>query len=238
MKPAKTYSDHMNTHIVRRPLPVFALAAAAALAVASPSHAAATNAPTRAGSAPAAWRDLLEGRSLTNWTVPPFPGAGAVSVKEGAVHIAPGDGCSGITYTGEILRADYELEVVGMRVSGGDFWCGLTFAIGPDPITLVLGGWGGSLVGLSSLDGMDASENETSTSIDFQNGRWYTVNVQVRGKVVEVRLDGKRIIRADTATRRVGIRSEVEMSVPLGITTWQTHGAIRSVRLRPLPPEE
>ena len=33
--------------------------------------------------------------------------------------------------------------------------------------TLVLGGWGGSLCGLSSLDYMDASENQTTTFVSF-----------------------------------------------------------------------
>ena len=212
------------------------LATAVLLAFASPVLAAGTNAaPAVSGNG---WRDLFDGRSLTNWIVPPFAGGGEVSVKDGAIQIRQGDGCTGVTYTGTVLRTDYEIEVVGMRVSGSDFWCGLTVPVGPDPITLILGGWGGSLVGLSSLDGMDASENETSQVIDFANGRWYTVNVQVRGKVIEVRLDGKRIIRTDTETRRVGIRSEVTLSVPLGIATWQTHGAIRSVRVRPLAPEQ
>ena len=30
------------------------------------------------------------------------------------------------------------------------------------PVHLIVGGWGGTVVGLSSIDGMDASENETT----------------------------------------------------------------------------
>ena len=44
--------------------------------------------------------------------------------------------------------------------------------------SFVVGGWGGGVVGLSSVDGSDASENETSRSKEFKRGQWYRVQVE------------------------------------------------------------
>jgi hypothetical protein len=41
------------------------------------------------------------------------------------------------------------------------------------------GGWDGTVVGLSNLDGNDASENDTSTIRDFVKGRWYAFRLAV-----------------------------------------------------------
>ena len=70
---------------------------------------------------------------------------------------------------------NYELNVVARRVEGSDFFCGLTFPYQDSHCTLILGGWGGALVGLSCLDGRDASENETTRLMPFEKGRWYDV---------------------------------------------------------------
>jgi hypothetical protein len=39
--------------------------------------------------------------------------------------------------------------------------------------TLICGGWGGTLVGLSSIDDLDASENPTATIKEFKEKTWY-----------------------------------------------------------------
>ena len=76
--------------------------------------------------------------------------------------------------------AAYELELVGRRELGTDFWCGLTFPVGDAALTLVLGGWGGVVCGFSSLDGADASENESQAYRDFPLGQEATVRLVVR----------------------------------------------------------
>ena len=45
--------------------------------------------------------------------------------------------------------------------------------------SFILGGWGGGIVGISSIDGRDASENETTDFRNFDNERWYKVRVRV-----------------------------------------------------------
>jgi len=104
--------------------------------------------------------------------------------------------------------------------------------------SLILGGWGGGVVGLSSLDGMDASSNETTQYIEFQNNRWYHVRVRVTPKRIKAWLDGKKIVDVNIENREVDIRIEMEECLPFGIATWSTTGAIRNIRLRKLTPLE
>ena len=66
-----------------------------------------------------------------------------------------------------------------MKIEGADFMCGLTFPVGDSHASLILGGWGGTVAGISSIDGHDASENETSSFISFPKDRWYTIRMRV-----------------------------------------------------------
>jgi len=184
------------------------------------------------------WEYLFDGKTLTGWEVPDWGGSGKVYVKDGVVHMAQGETGTGITYAKDIPREDYEIELDAMRVEDNDFFCGLTFPVGKDPISLILGGWNGSVTGLSCLEGMDASENETTKSIEYENGRWYHVRVRVTKARITAWLDDEQIIAVDRKERQISIRMEVQPSVPLGIATWRTHGAAKNIRIRRLTGEE
>jgi hypothetical protein len=177
---------------------------------------------------------IFDGKSLAGWRVPKFGADGKVWVQDGQMHVGIGDGCTGATWTGSIMREDYELSLEARRVEGGDFFCGLTFPVGKEPVTLILGGWGGELVGLSCIDRYDASENATTTTIPFKNDQWYDVRVKVTKARVQCFLDDKEIVNVEREGRKFSIRWEVEESVPLGLATWKTHGALRNIRLRRL----
>jgi hypothetical protein len=177
---------------------------------------------------------LFDGRSLGLWKVSDFSRSGEVHIVDGAIRLEQGSYMTGITWTGPLVRMNYEITLEAMRVDGSDFFCALTFPVGEKPCTLVLGGWGGSICGLSSLDGSDASENATTKMVDFENGRWYHVRLRVVPNRIQAWLDAESLIDADTAGRRIGIRVEVEESRPLGIATWLTTGAVRNINLRTL----
>ena len=183
-----------------------------------------------------AWQQLFDGKTLGNWESTKFGGEGRVVVENGQIVLATGGGdLTGITWTGPALpTTNYELSVQAMRVDGSDFFAGITFPVGNSFCSLILGGWGGTVVGLSSINGMDASENDTSQSIAFDLGRWYDVRIRVTPEKIESWLDGKQIINQNIKGRKVHTRIEVEPSQPLGIAAWRTRSAIRQIRLRTL----
>ena len=114
------------------------------------------------------WKSLFDGKTMSGWVKSEYGVAADVGVEEGALVIELADGCNGITYKKDFPKINYELRFEGRRVLGTDFWCGLTFPVNDDPLTLILGGWGGSLVGISSLDGKDAARNESKTYLKFE----------------------------------------------------------------------
>lgn len=184
--------------------------------------------------APAPWQPLFDGRSLAGLSPTRFGGEGEVSVRDGAIVLEPGSPLTGFTVDAELPRTGYELEVCAARLQGHDFFCGLTFPVGAAHLTLVLGGWGGALCGLSCLDGRDAQANETKRLRWFADGREYRIGVQVGGESVRVTIDGEELLRADLRGRRLSLRPEVELSRPLGIASYATRARVRSLRWRPL----
>jgi len=177
---------------------------------------------------------LFDGRTLNQWEITDFGGQGNVYVKDGSIFLERGNDLTGVTWFGPVVRMNYEINLEAMRVAGSDFFCGLTFPVDSNCCSLILGGWGGTVCGISSLNHYDASENETYQSIKFENGRWYHVHVRVTPSRIEAWLDEEKIIDVETAGRIIDTRIEVELSKPLGIATWQTTGAIRNIQLRKL----
>lgn len=176
---------------------------------------------------------LFDGQSLKGWRVTDFAGRGDVRVDKGAVILEMGV-MTGITCTNEIPRLDYEVELEASRVDGNDFFCGLTFPVGENPCSLIVGGWGGGVVGLSSLDGQDAANNETTHYMNFEKGRWYRIRLRVTSAVIQAWIDAEKVVDIAIAGRRISIRSEVELSRPLGISSWSTTAALRNIRIRRL----
>jgi hypothetical protein len=177
---------------------------------------------------------LFNGSSLEPWRITDFGGQGNVYIKNGSIFLEMGNNLTGITWSGPVERMSYELSLDAMRVTGSDFFCGLTFPVDTNCCSLILGGWGGSVCGISSLDNYDASENETYQSVKFENRRWYNVRVRVTTTRIEAWLDREKIIDVETVGRTIDTRMEVDLSRPLGIATWQTTGAIRNIKLRKL----
>ncbi len=180
-----------------------------------------------------AWKDLFDGETLTGWKEADFSGRGKVSIKDGKINLGMGV-MTGITWTNPVIKMNYEIELKAMRTEGGDFFCGLTFPVNNDPCSLIVGGWGGGVVGLSSLDGEDAANNETTKYMTFENNRWYTIRLRVLPKKIMAWIDDKEIVNVDTTDRRISIRIEVEESKPLGIATWSTAAALKDIKIRKL----
>ena len=189
------------------------------------------------------WENLFDGTTLTGWMQSGFEAEGAVKVVKpfrdgrGAIILEPGTTLSGITWTrgATLPRANYEITLEAMRVEGADFFCGLTFPVGKSACTLIVGGWGGTIVGLSSVDHSDASGNETSSNVEFSDQRWYRIRVRVTDDKIEAWIDNDQKVDLETKGRRIGLRpGDIQKSLPLGIASYMTRAAVRDIRLRRL----
>ena len=181
------------------------------------------------------WHSMFDGQTLKGWKETPFTGKGPVKVEDGCIVLGHGY-ITGVNYTGTLPKANYEVRMDAQRVSGHDFFAGITFPVNDSFLTWINGGWGGSVVGLSSLDGNDASENETSTSRDFQQGRWYRLWFAVQPDRIRAWIDDELVIDVVIANREVGLRlGEIELSKPFGIASYDTTAKVRNIEWRPLP---
>ncbi|MBN2136767.1 MAG: DUF1080 domain-containing protein [Sedimentisphaerales bacterium] len=177
---------------------------------------------------------LFDGKSLGKWQPVDFGGQGEVLVKDGAIHMETGNDMTGIKWTGPLIRMDYEISLDAMRVAGSDFFCGLTFPFGDRACSLVLGGWGGGLCGISNIDYYDAANNQTTRMHTFETGKWYHVRLRITPDKIEAWLDGEVLVNINVKGRHIDVRAEMDLTVPFGIATWQTAGAVRSITIKPV----
>ena len=180
------------------------------------------------------WAPLFDGTSLGEWKQSDFLNPGVTYARDRTLIIPAGEVLSGVTWASDFPKMDYEIRLEAMRAGGSDFFCGLTFPVNDSFASLILGGWGGTVCGISCLDGEDAANNETTTSTNFNNNTWYSVRLRVTKNKLEAWLDNEQIVDADTKDREIGVRIEVEESRPLGLATFQTTAALRNISWRKL----
>ena len=133
------------------------------------------------GSKPINWINLFNGKDLTGWKETDYAGRGNVKVKNGELHIENGLVITGVTFTNKTIlpKTNYELEYEAKKVNGTDFFGLLTFPVGDSHASLVTGGWGGAVTGISSINSMDASENDTTVYLKFNKNQWYKFRLRV-----------------------------------------------------------
>lgn len=175
---------------------------------------------------------IFDGKTLEGWEITNFGPQGPVEISSGTIVLGMGDGCTGITYKRPFPDINYEVSLEAKRVSGTDFFCGLTFPVGKDPCTLIVGGWGGTVVGLSSIDGLDASDNETMINRKFEKGQWYRIRLQVTDSTIKAWIDDEQTVNFNYRGRALSIRPEVNLSKPFGIASWCTTAALRNIRVK------
>jgi hypothetical protein len=185
-----------------------------------------------AGAPESEWQSLFDGHSLGKWKPTEFGGEGVVKVDDGRIVLAMGGDLTGVTWTGEVPTVNYEIELQATRLAGGDFFCGLTFPVKASHCSFIVGGWAGTVVGLSSINGMDASENSTTVRRRFENERWYTIRVRVTESHIQAWIEDEALVDVDTAGKRISVRAEVLDSRPLGVASWRTKAALRNIRTR------
>ena len=184
------------------------------------------------------------------WKTCQFGGEGEVKITKLDVndpksHISDklltlqyGDPLTGVRWVGEFPTNNYEIALQARRTDGFDFFLGLTFPIDEASVTLVLGGWGGGITGISSIDHRDASENETTMFQRYENNQWYDVRVRVDPFGIACWVDSDQVVEVDRGEHEFGLRAEMELCEPLGLAAFQSVSEYRNVRFRKLTEKE
>jgi len=174
---------------------------------------------------------LFDGKSLNGWKVTEFGPQGPVYVSDGKIVLNYGDGCTGITWQKDFPKVNYEVTLDAQKTSGNDFFCGMTFPVNDEFCSLIVGGWGGPVVGLSCIDGVDASENETYILKRFDKNIWYKIKLQVTDEKILAWVDDEKLVDFDYQRHELYVRPEVELSKPFGICSWITTAELKNIRL-------
>ncbi|HYP04990.1 MAG TPA: DUF1080 domain-containing protein [Bryobacteraceae bacterium] len=181
------------------------------------------------------WTSMFDGKSLAGWKETPFHNRGQVTIADGTIRLGKGR-MTGITWAGDFPKSDYELRFEAARLDGKDFFASLVFPVNDTFCSWINGGWDGAVVGLSNLDGNDASENDTSTVRDFTQGRWYAFRLAVTKDRIQGWIDDSEVIDVNIAGRKVELRfDDTDLCTPLGFVSYATTGALRKVDYRRLP---
>jgi hypothetical protein len=179
------------------------------------------------------WQPLFDGKSLQGWKETPFTGHAAVKIDNGHILLPYGKPMTGITLTREFPRSDYEVRFEAARLQGNDFFASLTFPVGNSFATWVTGGWGGDIVGISSIDGWDASDNETRSYFTFENGRWYGFRINVTGDRIQAWIDEQPVVNVQIRGRAISLRpGDIKLSAPFGFASYNSTGALRKIEYR------
>ncbi len=161
-------------------------------------------------------------------------GGGEIDTGE-PMRLGWGETLTAARWKGAPPAPPFELELTAKRIDGTDFFCAVTFPARSldECVTLVVGGWGGGTVGISCIDGKDASENVTTTYGKFETDVWYAIRLVRKGERIETWINGEKIIDVDTTGKTLSLRpGPIEDCAPFGLATWQTTALIRNVRWR------
>jgi hypothetical protein len=180
---------------------------------------------------------LFDGENLGSWRSVPFGGEGTVRARDGELRLDAGQTLTGVAWGGDRPPGlDYELELEAKKIEGRDIFCGIVFPHGDRHCSFVVGGWGGSVVGLSCVDDRFADDNATTRREHFEERRWYPVRLRVTRDRVEAWVGREKFVDLASPGGRLSLHPAVESARPLGIFTYQTAAAFRSIRLRRLAP--
>jgi hypothetical protein len=181
---------------------------------------------------------LFDGKTLAGWKESDFFGAGKVTVEKGVITIGNG-ALTGINWAGSLPfpNTNYEVRIEAARFKGSDFFAGITFPVGDAFCTWINGGWGGEMVGLSSLDGADASENETAFTRKFELGQWYSLRLRVTPATISAWIDDELVIDVAIGKKWIALREgDIDRSIPFGIAAYSTVAGVSRIEWRPVTP--
>ena len=183
---------------------------------------------------PEGWESLFDGETLTGWRSVPYGGEGKPYVRNGSLILpeAMEGVMTGVRWVGRPLpENNYEIYYEARRLTGDDIFAGLSFPYGDTAASLIMGGWRNSVNGLSSIDGLDALENETSQFFSLRDNQWYKIELRVTTDSIQAFIGSTQIVDLETKGKAIHLR---DMSLDTGLTFWTylSTGEIRNVRIR------
>jgi hypothetical protein len=183
-----------------------------------------------------AWQELALQEGPEGWESVIFGGEGEVEFDGESIRMGFGSPLTAVAWQGAAeLPDEYEIEVVAARLDGSDFFCALNLPIGEQRASVVLGGWGGALCGLSCVNGEDASMNATRSFRGFDRGQSYRLRVRVDAIQVQAWVDDELLFAQTRDGVEFSLRTEVSPAGRLALSCFQTSARIDAVRWRRLP---
>ena len=189
---------------------------------------------------PEGWESLFDGKTLTGWKIVPYSGGGEAYVKGGSLILPNVSGglMTAVCWIGDSLpENNYVIYYEARRVTGTDIFAALTFPYGDTFASLIFGGWYGTVNGLSSIDGYDASENETTQYFSYNNDQWYPVQLHVTTDSIRAMVGTEKVVDLATKGKYIHLRDE---TLATGFTLWsyRSTGEIRNLRIKKLPSKD
>jgi len=143
---------------------------------------------------------------------------------------------SGFRYLGKDFPiTNYRLQLQARKIQGTDFFCCLTFPVKQEFCSLVLGGWGGTVTGISCIDRIDASDNATMTIKKYELDQWYAIKIEVTDQHLNCWIDDKQVVDLPLEDIQLTARIEVQPCQPLGLCSFETEAAWKDLRYEILP---
>jgi len=183
---------------------------------------------------PDGWKSLFNGETLDGWEKVPYWGGGTPYVENAKLILpmATIGLMTGIRWVGDSLPTiNYVIQYEARRVQGDDIFAALTFPYDDTFASIIFGGWGGIINGLSSVDGYDASENETTQLYSLLNNDWHQVQLRVTTDSIKAFVGYETIVDIATAGKHIHLRDE---TLDTGLTFWSysSTGEIRNIRIK------
>lgn len=176
---------------------------------------------------------LLADSGLGDWDTIDFAGGGESSVTDSTLEIGTGEELTGVYWDGADLPVNnYELRMQARRTEGLDFFCGPVFPVNDSHCCFIVGGWAGATVGLSNIDDKDASRNETTRLMGFEDNQWYDIRIRVLPDRIIAWIDNDCVVYQNIVGKKISLRGDTELCTPMGICTFQTQAEIRKLTLQ------
>lgn len=183
---------------------------------------------------PEPWVSLVDADHIKHWKFIDFGGREAYEVKAGVLTVEAGYPLAGFVYSDKFPTDHYELELEAQKVTGTDFFCLVTFPVKDEFCSFVVGGWGGTVSGISCVDQVDASENETKKVRKYEYNRWYKIRIQVTPKRLRCWIDDDPAVDLPLEGVKLSLRTDVDNTKPLSISSFETISQWKNIRFKSL----